>query len=275
MRIRILGTAAAEGWPAPFCDCPHCKRAAELGGKDIRTRAATLLDDDTLLDFGPDLYMQSLRAGGIPLYKINHVLVTHAHMDHFMRDMLFLTVPPFGHNHREKPMVIYGSADVEKECAIFTFPGHELPSIRFERVHAFEKVPVDGGYALPLPALHDRSQECFIYMVEKNGKRMLYGHDTNVFPAETLEALAGMKLDFVMLDCTMGLMDNPLSGTHMNFANCVQMKKALLENGAATEDTQFIITHFSHNIGLTHAELEALAAPEGFGVAYDHVCYEL
>ena len=38
MKIRFLGTAAAEGWPAVFCACESCKRAERLGGKDIRTR---------------------------------------------------------------------------------------------------------------------------------------------------------------------------------------------------------------------------------------------
>ena len=30
MKLRYLGTAAAEGWPAVFCRCPHCDRASTL-----------------------------------------------------------------------------------------------------------------------------------------------------------------------------------------------------------------------------------------------------
>ena len=30
MKVRFLGTAAAEGWPAVFCNCENCKKAAAL-----------------------------------------------------------------------------------------------------------------------------------------------------------------------------------------------------------------------------------------------------
>jgi len=45
MEIKILGTAASEGWPAIFCACETCRRAREVGGKNIRSRAS--------VQFGP------------------------------------------------------------------------------------------------------------------------------------------------------------------------------------------------------------------------------
>ena len=33
MKIKYLGTAAAEGITAVFCECETCKKAIELGGK--------------------------------------------------------------------------------------------------------------------------------------------------------------------------------------------------------------------------------------------------
>ena len=33
MKLQYLGTAAAEGWPALFCNCSACIKAKELGGK--------------------------------------------------------------------------------------------------------------------------------------------------------------------------------------------------------------------------------------------------
>ena len=56
MKIRYLGTAAAEGWPALFCSCPICTHAREHGGKNLRTRTQAILDDDLLIDFPPDTY---------------------------------------------------------------------------------------------------------------------------------------------------------------------------------------------------------------------------
>ena len=54
MRIKFLGTAAAEGVPAVFCNCETCKRAKARGGKDVGTRSQILIDDDTLFDFPMD-----------------------------------------------------------------------------------------------------------------------------------------------------------------------------------------------------------------------------
>ena len=63
MKIKYLGTAAAEGWPALFCDCPSCQKARELGGKNIRTRAQAVVDGRLLIDFGPDTYLHVIRDG--------------------------------------------------------------------------------------------------------------------------------------------------------------------------------------------------------------------
>ena len=54
MKIRYLGTAAAEGWPALFCSCPICTHARTQGGKNLRTRTQAILDGELLIDFPPD-----------------------------------------------------------------------------------------------------------------------------------------------------------------------------------------------------------------------------
>ena len=50
MKLTYLGTAAAEGWPAAFCNCDGCRAARRLGGRNIRTRSQALVDDALLLD---------------------------------------------------------------------------------------------------------------------------------------------------------------------------------------------------------------------------------
>ena len=54
MRIQILGTAAYERIPALFCTCTTCRYAREHGGKEIRTQAQTLINEDLLVDFGQE-----------------------------------------------------------------------------------------------------------------------------------------------------------------------------------------------------------------------------
>ena len=81
MKIKYLGTAAAEGIPAMFCKCDNCNRARALGGKNIRTRSQALIDGKILIDFPADSYMHELRYG-IDFSDIPALLITHVHEDH-------------------------------------------------------------------------------------------------------------------------------------------------------------------------------------------------
>ena len=53
MKIKYLGTAAAEGVPAIFCRCEVCRKSKAAGGRNIRTRSQSIIDDRLLLDFCP------------------------------------------------------------------------------------------------------------------------------------------------------------------------------------------------------------------------------
>ena len=43
MKIQILGTSAYERIPATFCNCPICKKARKLQGKNVRTQAQAIM----------------------------------------------------------------------------------------------------------------------------------------------------------------------------------------------------------------------------------------
>ena len=60
MKVKFLGTIAAEGGPALFCNCQYCKEAKKRGGKDIRTRSQILVNEDLLVDFPADTYLHKL-----------------------------------------------------------------------------------------------------------------------------------------------------------------------------------------------------------------------
>lgn len=84
MEIQYLGTAAAEGLPALFCDCETCRKARVAGGKEVRTRTQAVVDRRVLIDFPPDTYAHAL-SYSLKLGQIQHLLITHSHMDHFFR----------------------------------------------------------------------------------------------------------------------------------------------------------------------------------------------
>ncbi len=54
MNVFFLGTGAAEGIPALFCDCTICKATKKTGGPDKRTRSTVLIDETIKIDLPPD-----------------------------------------------------------------------------------------------------------------------------------------------------------------------------------------------------------------------------
>ncbi len=66
----------------------------------------------------------------------------------------------------------------------------------------------------------------------------------------------------------MALPLNSLRGHMGIFANRL-VKQRMQEQGISSVDTQFFLTHFSHNAGLSHEALEELVRDDGFSVAYD------
>jgi phosphoribosyl 1,2-cyclic phosphate phosphodiesterase len=82
MRIKFLGTGASEAIPAMFCRCRICENARKVGGKEMRTRAGVLINDDLMVDFSTDAYWHA-RNYGLDFTKLKSIIITHGHSDHF------------------------------------------------------------------------------------------------------------------------------------------------------------------------------------------------
>ena len=183
MEIQYLGTAAAEGLPALFCDCETCKKARDIGGKEVRTRTQSIVDGRILIDFPPDTYTHAL-SYSLKLGQIQHLLITHSHMDHFFPVELIHRHEHFGHNAKGM-LHVYGNEAVEKAfydaVLIDRFKVHPLDdAVKFIRLEPFADFMADGYHIIPVPADHDKRETCLIYIIEKNGKCLLYGHDTGM-----------------------------------------------------------------------------------------------
>ena len=279
MKLLYLGTAAAEGIPALFCECEACQRARALGAKGVRSRAGAVVDGILKIDFGPDSYRQMLD-NGLEYAKMHSVLITHAHEDHLAPDELAYRRGVFAHIVTEpKLMTVYGNARVGEKLA-----GKTGEMLAFEPFSSFETKQIEGYRVTALEAAHclsedkptfpvtcrgkewHRSEEAFIYLIEKEGKRLLYAHDTDELSPKDLEYLRGKRLDLVSLDCTNGVLVSRWVG-HMGADLNRKVKNDLLSIGAADEKTVFVANHFSHNGFPGTEEIQALL-PD-FLIAYD------
>lgn len=266
MEILFCGTAAAEGWPALFCTCAACQKARERGGKEVRSRAAYMLGDRIRVDFGPDSNLHQQKYG-LAYERLEHLIVTHSHDDHwFVQDVAYrrrgFSVTP------ESPLHVWGNEKVEKKFVAVNGSDWDRFRIVFHRLTAFEPIDLgEGVTATPVLAAHDRSEECVNYLIETNGKRGLLGHDTGWYDAPTWEFLTGKPLDLLVLDSTHGTEDH--LPNHLGGNTLAQVRDEFAKRGSLKSDVVCVATHFSHNGGALHDELEAFFTPLGFRVAYD------
>jgi phosphoribosyl 1,2-cyclic phosphate phosphodiesterase len=268
MKIKYLGTAAAEGWPGVFCACEACKKARKNGGNDIRTRSSALINDSLMVDFPPDSYYHAIKFG-IDLSELKHLVITHSHEDHFYPDDLALRRSVFAHLEDSSVLDIYGNKAVNAIMAeLLALPYDLSKYIKSHMVPPFETFKAGDIKVTPLLALHNRKEDCYIYIFEdKDGKCILYGNDTGIFPEATWEYIEGYHFDLVSLDCTMGPRSD--GNNHMGIPDNIKVKDRLNKIGCADDTTKFILTHFSHNGGLLYDELVEAARPHGFEIAYD------
>lgn len=277
MRIHYLGTAAAEGWPAPFCTCNNCQRARKEKGKNYRSRAQVLINDDLLFDFGPDSFYHTM-AFNVDYSKVETVLLTHSHTDHFYPLDLILRGVPYAYDRDKNKMSIFGNekceAMYEKMLKNDDDSGNLKDCIDFHLTKAFEGFKAKNYDVLPLQAQHDPRENCLIYsLTDKDGKTLFYGNDTGDITEETWKHIKNLHFDVVSLDCTMG--GTPGCASHMGVEEAIVLKNKILEAGCADENTKFIITHFSHNGCLLHHELEERVKGTGFIVAYDGMVLDI
>ncbi len=277
MKITYLGTGAAEGVPALFCQCDYCKGVRERGGREIRSRAQVLIDGDLSIDFPPDAFYHSAQFG-VDLTAVEHLLVTHSHMDHFYAHDFILRGYKYGANLTAPSLAIYGNREVGEvfaECTRRELRDDVASSLSVHTVSAFTPFSCGAYTVTPLPATHS-SNDPFLYLVEKNGKRVLHLTDTGRLSEAVYSYLAKEKpVHLVTLDCTFLWSEAEQVRRHMGLADNAATLKRLEDLGVVNGETKRVITHFSHN---SHPSEESLArAEKEYGViaAYDGMSIEI
>lgn len=276
MEIKILGSAAYERVPAMFCQCSACEQARKLGGRNIRTQAQTLINDDLLIDFGQDNYLHYLNSSA-DYTKIRNLLVTHTHADHFMPNELCMTTGCFAVNDLVEEIGVWGN----RHCAeLFAANPHKtLCSIN--QISAFDTFWAGKYTVTALPASHG-TDEPFVFIISDGEWTLLYNNDTGLWKDDVYDFVANQKLcfDAVISDCTFGFQDKT-GISHMSIENNKAHRQRLMDLGAVTENTKWVVTHFSHNglflneKAVSAQELEQIASKDGMIAAYDGIVITL
>jgi phosphoribosyl 1,2-cyclic phosphate phosphodiesterase len=173
--------------------------------------------------------------------------------------------PPFADFLEDSPLNIYGNPTVIEK--IRENIDCKEAGINIFTIRPFERIEGDNFTITALPADHALNEESLLYVIRINDKTIFYGHDSGWYPDKTLDYLLNTSIDLAIFDCTYG----PSSDRryHMGIPAIVELKDILRKTGNIDSKSICIATHFSHNGGLLHKELEEILNPQGFIVAYD------
>lgn len=279
MKIHYLGTGAAEGVPAVFCNCPACVEAKRRGGKEIHTRSQVVIDGVLGIEFPPDAYYHSF-AFGVDLSALKNVIVTHSHMDHFYAHDFVLRGYKYAHGMTEPKLCVYGSetiGEVFSECTRRELKPAVAENISFTPLSLYTEYDIGGYIVTPLRAQHTVGEVTYLYLIENDGKAYLHLTDTGRLPKEVYAYLAekGKKVDAVAFDCTFLTFTKGPVGRHMGIEDNMAVKAALEKNGVCDENTRYLITHFSHNSVPLSENLKAVEEKYNVTALYDGMMIEI
>lgn len=273
MKIKFLGTAAYEGIPAMFCVCEQCREARKRGGKELRTRSQAIIDGKLLIDFPADTLAHTLMYG-IDMSEVKHCLLTHTHSDHLYAKDLAMLLPGYSKTGENMPFTFHGlrGAMLEINSYINSQSFDASGVLKTESMELYKPEQIGDYKVTALKAIHDVTSFPAFYMIEnKEGKSLLYAHDTHYFCEEVWEYLEKnpVKFGFVSLDCTNAMKPLQYIG-HMGLEENVKVKERLIKIGCADENTLFCSNHFSHNgDNVLYEEYSKKAAEFGILTSYD------
>lgn len=256
-RLTFLGSGTSTGVPVIGCSCAVC---LSHDFRNQRLRSSVMLETASttlLVDAGPDLRQQALRAG---LKTVDAVLYTHGHMDHVVG---FDELRAFCW-HRDSPLPMYANADCM--AILQSMFGWAFADTNVYRGYIKPgPVIVEGDFWIddwqitPLPVLHGTVETNGYLFVREGNASVAYIPDAKEVPDATIDRIA--EVDFLILDA-LHMRSHP---THLNV-------KEALEVIERVRPQQSYLTHCSHEID--HETLEK-QLPASVRVAYDTLTISL
>ena len=167
-----------------------------IGGRDLRT-TALLVDDDILIDAGTGLAELEVAQ----MARIDHVFITHSHLDHIACLPLMLdTVVDL----RERPLIIHATQATQDILRTHVFnwqiwpdfseiPSRENPCMRFNTIQLGQRTVLNGRTITALPSNH--SVPAVGYQIDSGAASLVFTGDTGVNDAlwRELNEISGLR----------------------------------------------------------------------------------
>ena len=283
MQITFLGTGAASAVPLPFCTCSLCQAARRLGAKELRARSALLVNDDLMIDFGPDAVPAAQRMGK-DLTRVRTLLITHAHRDHFDPGHLVTRLSEYG-CPPAPPLVLAASPATLAQLSVWleaeetgtslqTKRGCERLGLTVRPLAAGQSFGADRYTITGLYSHHAPGCDSRMYLVDDGHNALLYAVDTPAFEQDVWDALeqTGCSFSCVVIDHTYGIAPpdvQQLALDHMDAQQVEQTANELRERGLLRTGAAVYATHLSHEWMLPHEQMTCYARAHGYEIAWD------
>jgi phosphoribosyl 1,2-cyclic phosphate phosphodiesterase len=278
VHVTFLGTGAANAYPEAFCSCANCQAARNEGGRSLRKRSSALVNDDLLIDLGPDI-MSASQMHLVRLTNVRYCLQTHPHADHLDLSHLLSRSPAFGVVGAPRLHLYASARTLEKAQETFVrdlsasellaAESQEALNLEIHQVAPFERFQVGPYRAIAFPANHAPELGAMLYAVEIDECTVFYGTDTAVLFEETWAAFHRLSLQFdlVVLDHTYG--PGQSGNDHLNAAQVAEHVRRMKDEALLSDHGRVFATHIAHDGNPHHTELARFAEPRGYGIAYD------
>lgn len=278
MRITFLGTSAANAFPEAFCQCENCENARFLGGPSLRKRSSALINNDLLIDLGPDV-MAAAQVHQRPLTGVRYCLQTHAHADHLDPSHFLSRSPGYGVveapllNFYTSPATLRLTAQIlERDCSPAGFldpQTSELLNLRLHPIEPYQTFSAGPYRVTAFPANHDPATEPLLFALQSSGRTIFYGTDTAVLSEDVWRGFHRHHLcfDLVILDHTYG--PDETGSDHLSARQVIEHLDRLKEEKLLAENGEVYATHIAHEGNPAYPKLAEFAARHGYRIAYD------
>lgn len=285
MRLRFLGTSAAGGFPNPHCRCANCEAARAEGGRSLRRQTSALINDDLLIDLGPDV-LGAVQALGIHLGSVGCILQTHPHEDHLLPLHARVRIADWAAKDAVPLRWCGGARTLELAEASAREPVPRLAAdepmrpehgkLALTLLRPWQEVLLGEYRVQTVAANHDPTVDPMLFAIEWRGRRLFWGADTSALPEDTWPRLAalGWRFDVAVFDHDQGFAA-PLSASHMGSAQVRAEATRMRELGLLGPASRVIGTHLGHHSHGPHSVEESRAREHGYELAWDGMIVEV
>ena len=239
------------------------------GPRDIHGYCMLYMPPDTVIDFAAEA-RDKMRYWGVDEERIENVLITHSHFDHFDAPAIIGFAQDRWEAFGKKTNLWSGETVVQAlQPAAAEAEAEEFLVITEVRVG--DRIPLGKNLAaIVLPSSHWTAPTPVYFLLEFRGREILYAVDSSVFSSETLACLEGHHLDAVIADCTWLEEEvDPKTSGHMNYKMVAEQMAELRARGIATDSTPCHITHMALRTTADYMQFSPGARGHGLRMAYD------